>query len=225
MLRWGYQMEFILIFPKHLGGLYWISWQLTLSVRRSKLFLLTFSFTLRDLGNCDDQTGGVRRGRPATREDGRFLCRQVQSTSNFQAYLEWWHIGDRGDVGRIAMQTYPISILSWITFIKCGQVSVPERGQTGSATLLTTVRSLFQFFPLPAQWPSLPLSHCLRTVTLPVKLTITERAINWHFSFAFLHIFVAGDSKICTMYIHYTVTWRPCLYGWWWFIPSLSSLH
>ena len=101
-------------------------------MRRSKLFLLTFSFTLRDLGNCDDQSGGGRDGpgQPPGRTDDF-------SDSKFSQPQTLKHIlsDTSSEIGEIGDGLQPI-ILSRITFIKSAQMSVPERGQTGWLSLV-----------------------------------------------------------------------------------------
>ena len=73
-------------------------------MRRSKLFLLTFSFTLRDLGNCDDQSGGGREGsvqppgRTADFSDSKFSQPQTFKHILSDTSSE---IGEIGDIERL----------------------------------------------------------------------------------------------------------------------------
>ena len=139
------------------------------------------------------EVGGQGPGQPPGRTDDFSDCKFSQPQT-FKHILS----DTSSEIGEIGDGLQPI-ILSRITFIKSPQMSVPERGQTDWLPLFS-VGSLFQFFPLPVQWPSLSLSP--GSPRLKAKLTITHRARNCHFSSAFLHILLQETPRYA-LYSHY----------------------
>ena len=228
-------MEFILIFilkwsPTHLGGLYWISWQLTLSVRRSKLFLLTFSFTLRDLGSAVWwPVSEIRVGELIWGQGGQAISLSSSSVNLKHSHLSWVIAVMRYERYERDMCRIALSYLIWNHFHQNQPKYLRWRGgwlansdtvvvpgspvvssSAGPSNDSTVLCDSF-FFLLPAQWSvtqsGLPWGGPQSLLALPVQLAITGRGSranrNWHFSSLFLHILVVRLQDMhCRLYSH-----------------------